>query len=297
MLRSTGQKFDDLLGGTRDMNPGVRRVITTTLNLLLRPFGLTSIPKPTIRSFRQSAETLAKLLLVSRARSSAISLEESLRIVDSSRSQNGQDLFALLVGGFSSGGFFVEFGATDGITSSNTYLLEKHFAWTGILAEPARRFGDQLRTNRSVSISNECVWKESGKNLLFLEAKVPELSTLSIFRGADLNRRSQKKAASYEVKTITLEDLLRRFNAPRVIDFISIDTEGSEFEILQAFDFSKHVFNAICVEHNYSKSRKLIRDLLTSNGYVQVCDDISGWDDWFVAAHLADRFLGQPPFG
>lgn len=53
------------------------------------------------------------------------------------QSQASQDVFALVANGFKRGGYFVEFGATNGKSISNTYVLEKEFGWTGIVAEPA----------------------------------------------------------------------------------------------------------------------------------------------------------------
>ena len=69
-------------------------------------------------------------------------------------------------------------------------------------------------------------------------------------------------------------------NAPSKIDFISIDTEGSEYEILSGFDFFKFevVFFAIETSHNESK----IKDLMLQNGYSQIYRSASGWDRWFI---------------
>lgn len=71
------------------------------------------------------------------------SLEEdvvgkAIQILEKSRSQLRQDLFVLTELNFKQNGYFVEFGATNGVDLSNTYLLEKEFNWSGILAEPAR---------------------------------------------------------------------------------------------------------------------------------------------------------------
>src|SRR5688572_21189997 len=79
-------------------------------------------------------------------------------------------------------GFFVEFGATDGILLSNTYYLEKYLAWDGILAEPLPMWNRQLVSNRSASIDDRCVWRESGRTLEFQVAgRYPELSAIKGF--------------------------------------------------------------------------------------------------------------------
>jgi hypothetical protein len=91
--------------------------------------------------------------------------------------------------------------------------------------------------------------------------------------------RQSKKV--YSVKTVSLYDLLERNNAPKQIDFLSIDTEGSEFDILNSFNFEKYSFRIITCEHNYSKQRKEIRKLLESNGYRRKFSWISFVDDWY----------------
>ena len=68
--------------------------------------------------------------------------------------------------------------------------------------------------------------------------------------------------------TITLNDLLEQSNAPLYIDYLSLDTEGSELEILKSVDFSRYKFGIIDVEHNFVEPRRSqIRNLLESNGY------------------------------
>jgi hypothetical protein len=84
------------------------------------------------------------------------------------------------------------------------------------------------------------------------------------------------------VETISLQDLLVSHGAPKYIEFLSIDTEGSEFEILKNFDFQSYRFGAICVEHNFADTREKINGLLLANGYQQVHIDLSDFDDWYV---------------
>ncbi len=84
------------------------------------------------------------------------------------------------------------------------------------------------------------------------------------------------------MRTISLIDLLEKNNAPEVIDYLSIDTEGSEFEILSAIDFNKYKFSVITCEHNYTEQREKIFQLLTSAGYRRVFENISKYDDWYI---------------
>jgi FkbM family methyltransferase len=194
-----------------------------------------------------------------------------------SKAQLSQDLFALTSHGSTKPAFFVEFEATDGIFLSNTWLLEKKLGWTGILAEPARSWHSSLCANRSCNIDKRCVYHSSGQKVSFQEALSPEHSAIN----SQLNIGDN---STYEVETVSLSDLLDAYNAPSEVQFLSIDTEGGELEILMNYDFaSERRINSISVEHNYRiKERKLIYALLSSHGYKQVYHSLSKWDDWYV---------------
>ncbi|MFZ5779687.1 MAG: FkbM family methyltransferase [Pseudomonadota bacterium] len=203
-----------------------------------------------------------------------------------STSQFWQDIFVLAETNYRRNGYFVEFGAADGLSASNTYLLEKVFGWTGILAEPAKVWHEALRGNRASAthIETRCVWSRSGDVLPFDEFDYPELSMPSGRGDADVLRKERVATARYEVTTISLNDLLEEYRAPEVIDFLSIDTEGSEFDILNAFDFARHRFNVIVCEHNFSEQREPIAALLARHGYTRKHQDLSAVDDWYVRA-------------
>jgi hypothetical protein len=79
-----------------------------------------------------------------------------------------------------------------------------------------------------------------------------------------------------------LNDLLLKYDAPKNMDYLSIDTEGSEFEILENFNFSKYSFKVITCEHSYEPKRDKIFELLTSKGYARVYEGLSKWDDWYI---------------
>lgn len=203
-----------------------------------------------------------------------------------SKSQLGQDLFVLSELGFKKNGFFVEFGAANGVDLSNTYFLEKEFRWGGILSEPATIWHEQLRSSRSCWIDTNCVWGISGQTLDFNETSVAELSTVDKYSSADLHREARKGGRRYKVPTISLNDLLARYDAPPVVDYLSIDTEGSEFEILSAFDFSRTKIRVITCEHNYTSMREKIFDLLSGHGYVRKHEPLSKFDDWYVLSEV-----------
>lgn len=206
----------------------------------------------------------------------------SASFLNASKAQLNQDLFVLLNLNLKKNGYFVEFGATDGFNLSNTYLLEKHFGWSGILAEPGRSWHNALIANRDCSIEKRCVYKSTGDKIIFLDASRHELSTIIEFANNDYHSALRKQSDTYEVETISLSDMLAKYDAPKVIDYLSIDTEGSELEILSAFDFNEYDIRVITVEHNYTANREKIYDLLISAGFKRVYEDYSQFDDWYV---------------
>ena len=209
-------------------------------------------------------------------------------VLGNSKSQLGQDLIALALSGLKQGGFFVEFGATNGKDLSNTWILEKFFGWNGILAEPARSWHHELKSNRDCTIETDCVWTESNVRLLFNEVSSLELSTIDSFSKEDMHIDARKFGNKYYVNTLSLNDLLTRHNAPKIIDYLSIDTEGSEFEILKSFNFEGYQFNFISCEHNFTDSRANIYELLSAQGYKRILQDVSKFDDWYVHRSLVE---------
>jgi FkbM family methyltransferase len=200
-----------------------------------------------------------------------------------SYSQLFQDLFVLNTLSQKRGGYFVEFGAADGIFLSNTFLLERDYGWNGIVAEPSLNWHASLSKNRHCAIDLRCVWSGSGETLTFSETKDPEFSTITQFKYSDLNEKYRSKSKEYNVITISLNDLLDEYKAPSDMDYLSIDTEGSELLVLKSFDFRKSSFKIITVEHNHIPSyRDAIHSLLSSKGYRRVLSDITRWDDWYL---------------
>lgn len=256
------------------------KTIKNIIRFILNKFGLKfiRIEHYSRMSMYEPSERLLRILDFS-GRGDFNSSIDILKLRQHSKSQLSQDMFVLTYLGFKRDGYFVEFGATNGVDLSNTWLLEKEFDWKGILAEPSKNWHEDLSKNRTCNIENKAVWIKSNETLTFLEATVPELSTIDDFRSIDIHSR---KGKTYEVETISLEDLLNKYGAPSLMDYLSIDTEGSELDILSNFDFEKFKFKVITVEHNFTSNRLKIYQLLTSKGYRQVLESISAFDDWFV---------------
>ncbi|WP_196805449.1 FkbM family methyltransferase [Methylobacterium sp. 77] len=193
-----------------------------------------------------------------------------------------QDLWVVFETGGQRDGYFVEFGATNGRTNSNTYLLESEYGWTGILAEPNPVWHDDLSRNRDCIIEHCCISARSGERVAFLATDNPELSSLVTFADKDHFASVRKTAPQIEVQTLSLIDLLIRHDAPRRIDYMSVDTEGSELDILKAFDFERYDVRLLSIEHNNTASENGIDSLMRANGYVRRFPEFSQWDAWYV---------------
>jgi FkbM family methyltransferase len=266
----------------------IQRPAIWFLKYLLRKLGIGITSYANLVNLQQkSADTSLQDLEFIRALGPA-NYESTISLLNKSRSQLRQDLFVISETENKSKNrgaerYFVEFGATNGIHFSNTYLLETEFSWTGILAEPARLWEKQLKANRpNASIETLCVWKDSNSSLIFNETDAPEFSTINSFSDGDVHGNIRMAGKKYEVQTISLNDLLIKHRAPKYIDYLSIDTEGSEFEILEAFNFNEFSFGIITVEHNYTPQREKIFALLTGHGYKRKYENISAFDDWYV---------------
>ena len=235
-----------------------------------------------------SISTRTKKTLIQRIRKSGqgITKAQEKKLVRHSKSQLGQDILALSVTGVDSPGFFVEFGAADGVALSNSHILEKQFGWSGILCEPSKSWHQALWRNRNCTIDTRCVYSASGQKISFSENYLGELSAITQYAEPNSHGLLKRTTSSYEVDTISLQDLLLSQGAPKYIEFLSIDTEGSEFEILKNFDFQSYRFGAICVEHNFADTREKINNLLLANGYQRVHADLSDFDDWYVQSTI-----------
>lgn len=200
-----------------------------------------------------------------------------------SHSQIQQDRWVLGELSNKSNGYFVEVGAFDGKSLSNTYLLEKEFGWTGILAEPNPAQHQAIRSVRSASVDTRPVDGISGRSVLmrFMEGE-PELSSMATNAYSDQHAENRKhEAVEIDQTTVSLNDLLEEHGAPTDIDYISIDTEGNELDILSTFDFGKYNVRLFSVEHNYTSADGKIEEFLVGKGYERVCREWSRFDGWY----------------
>jgi hypothetical protein len=215
-------------------------------------------------------------------------------------SQENQDLFVLYFTNYvGKKGFFVEIGAGDGVNISNTYLLEK-IGWTGILVDPVDYNNENMKLRKCIK-DNRCVYSKTGLKIPFAEMPFipvvvgsPELKSwsgilenLHDYNRSIMNIENDSGTKVRDVETVSLNDLLKQYNAPNKIDYISIDTEGSEFEIISNFDFNKYDVEIFTIENNNANFKGDIITLLNYRGYFRMPSLSQGgfapnYDDWFI---------------
>ncbi len=171
--------------------------------------------------------------------------------------------------------FYVEAGAHDGLTSSNTFFLENKYRFSGLLIEPC------------LNLFLQCVDSRSNRNYFELTALGPKDSqiidlfysdsmTVSITDSCELDSdhalkgtnlltgKKAQKHVTFPAYSSSLSSLLRKNNCPKNIFFLSLDTEGMELPILKGIDFTINSFAYILVE---SRSLDLLQDFFSPLGY------------------------------
>lgn len=226
---------------------------------------------------RKYAEKILKFLAEKTNFNQPKFILKTLDVNTISFAQLKQDLFVLSMLNSRTGGFFVEVGAGDGINFSNSYLLEKDYSWNGILIEPNKTFYESCLARRKCKVLNRILLDTPVKKVKFYEKEIGEFSHTEGF--GDANASEIK--SNYFVETIKFDEMFRTSGAS--IDFLSIDTEGSELEILNSINMLKYRPTIICIEHNYDKKKRIyFKKYLLTNGYRLMYPGISRWDSWFM---------------
>jgi FkbM family methyltransferase len=172
-------------------------------------------------------------------------------------------------------GTFLDIGANDGVTFSNTFFFEKELEWKGICVEPLKSAFEKLSKVRNSININACASdKDKLDSFLSVTGYGEMLSGLkSKYDARHLQRINETikefggEVNEIEVQCIDINKVLLQNNFAN-IDFVSVDTEGNELEILKAIDFHRIQIKAITVENNY---KSLDFNLfLSSKGFAKI---------------------------
>lgn len=173
-------------------------------------------------------------------------------------------------------GFYVDIGAHDGITINNTLYFEKNNNWTGINIEPIKTVFDKLVFNRPNNINLNCaVCNNDGETEFLCNVGYTEMIS-GIKANFDIRHleRLERENAQYgskteviKVKTKKLETILDENNIKH-INYLSIDVEGAEFEVIKSINFDKVFIDVIGFENNYNDTSVPIVDYLHNKGFI-----------------------------
>ena len=189
-------------------------------------------------------------------------------------------------------GFYVELGANDGVTQSNSLYFERHRKWRGVLIEPSPH--NFLKCRKSRSSKNKvfcaaCVsfdYREEFVRIAYSNLMSTSLGLPTDISDGKGHARSGRRFLApgedvFEFGAVakTLNDLLVQSGAPKTIDFLSLDVEGAELEVLKGVDHEVYRFKYILVE-----CRDLARmsQYLASQSY-HLVDSLSEQDYLFAA--------------
>ncbi|WP_443937986.1 FkbM family methyltransferase [Pedobacter sp. MW01-1-1] len=201
-------------------------------------------------------------------------------------SQNGQDfIIDQEIFDKQRDGYFVEIGAHDGIKYSNTYFFEKERGWKGICIEANPKIYPSLVKNRNCYTLNTCISTTAKiEDFLCLPGKLEMLSGLtSQFSKSHLSRieremlKHNETSENLSIECLTFGEVIERFKVQH-IDYLSIDTEGSELSILKSIDFNKISISVISAENTYKNSEN--SEYLKLHGYKKIAR--VGEDDIFM---------------
>lgn len=170
-------------------------------------------------------------------------------------------------------GFYVDVGANHPTIISNTYFFEKELNWNGICIEPQKDMYELLQKERksinlNYGVYNKKTELEFCKTISGLSGIVETYDPNHIRRINKESFENNIKNVIEKIKVDTLENIFDEYNV-KTVDYITIDTEGSEYEILQGINFDKVKINVIDIEDNYPNSErsKLTHNFLLNNNF------------------------------
>jgi FkbM family methyltransferase len=205
-------------------------------------------------------------------------------------------------------GVVVDVGAWDGVCFSNSFFFEKECGWKSINIEPLEDRFNQLVINRPSSINlNIAVHSVDGEaDFLSISGNTSMLSGIKanydprhITRIENELNELHNESKIVRVHTKRLDTIFREQDIKHV-NYLSIDVEGSEMDVIRSIDFNRVFIDVIGFENNYPDKTQPIIDYLKKQNYsrfVIKCDDVfmvhnrSHFRPSFTAPNLPFRVL------
>jgi len=193
-------------------------------------------------------------------------------------SQVKQDKWVCEFFNYKKNGYFLDLGAYDGIELSNTYYLEKELNWSGICVEASKIIFEKLKLQRICICLNNAIYN---KNIM--------VNFISSGMGGRISNNNYTES----VQAVTIKDILKKNNSPKIIDYISLDIEGDEYEALLGFPFTDYEAILWTIEHNLYNGviqrilKANIFNIMCKNGYEIFKENVGTsslypMEDWYV---------------
>ena len=166
-------------------------------------------------------------------------------------------------------GFFIELGAAHAREISNTYFFEEYRNWKGLLIEAQPDFIQDLQAVRKNSIIEQCAVSSEEGELVFCAASVlggipkyfTEFDKTKMDLGKELQDFPEIKVPAYKLQTLLDKHQITE------VDYLSLDTEGNELDVLQSIDYEKVVIKIMTVEISYPERFYPIYHFLREKSY------------------------------
>ncbi len=198
-------------------------------------------------------------------------------------SQFGEDKILAEIFNRKTEGLCIEVGANDGINDSNTMYFE-NIGWNCILIEPNPDLCRMIRAARSSTLIEVAASDKNGETSLFVAEGAERAHGVSTINSAE---EALNKIKSYgftysevQVKTRPLNEILDSLKIGRAIDFISVDVEGHELEVLKGFSLERWKPTVILVEDNSNFDNADVSNYLKRFGYLRFMR--TGVNDWYA---------------
>lgn len=204
---------------------------------------------------------------------------DSIKPNQESYAQVGQDSLVLDLLG--SKGYFIDLAANDALDLTNTLALERK-GWTGLCIEPNSIYWYGL-SHRKCTVVGAFV---SGT-----ESKKVKVKFRGVYGGimGKVNERLARRhnepdAPELTRYTVPFSEVLKKYNVPKTIDYLSLDVERSEYEAMKDFPFDEYTIRVLTVE----RPNKNLKNLLTDNGYIYLAE-LATWGE-FLWCHKSTGF-------
>ena len=182
-------------------------------------------------------------------------------------------------------GYFIDLAANDAIRISNTFALEHYHGWDGIAIEPNPVYWSGL-AYRNCTVVAAVIGQQTGIEMKFKFPKSKPAPQGGLVGPEFDNHNNSSRNDEDEMRyTITLYDIFTKFDVPSVIDYFSLDIEGAETFVMEAFPFDHYRINILTVE----RADRRLCELLQQNEYIQV-KQLKKWGEtlWIHSSIIHD---------